>query len=214
MSIFLDKIDLKYKKCYIFNRIVGDAMEVKKRVKRYFLGLLYISLIVFIVISGNKSYSISTTNTNGVKSVQSSQIIHQYETLKTVTSTTDIKRFGPYIRLQFKGTLTGYGPDCEGCGGHVGCYPNQDVRNGNIYYKDKKYGKVRILAADRSIPCGSIIRIDNFIFNNNESLYGIVLDRGSAIVGLTMDLLYPSEADTEVIGRNYNIIFTIERWGW
>ncbi len=70
------------------------------------------------------------------------------------------------------------------------------------------------MASDRSIPCGSIIRIDNYKFNNNEPLYAITLDRGSAIVGMTMDLLYPSEADTEIIGRNYNILFTIERWGW
>ena len=189
-------------------------METKKRVNRYFLGILYISVITIIILSSNKSYSISTTNTNGVKSVQSSQIIHQYETLKTVTNTKDIQRFGPYIKIQFKGTLTGYGPDCEGCGGRVGCYPNQDVRNGNIYYKDKQYGKIRIVASDKSIPCGSIIKIENFRFNNNEPFYAITLDRGSAIVGMTMDLLYPSEADTDIIGRNYNIMFTIERWGW
>ena len=47
-----------------------------------------------------------------------------------------------------------------------------------------------------------------------EDFYGIVLDRGSAIVGLTMDLLYPSEKDTIVIGRQRNITFSIERWGW
>ena len=43
---------------------------------------------------------------------------------------------------------------------------------------------------------------------------GIVLDRGSAIVGLTMDLLYPSEKDTLVIGRQRNINFQVKRWGW
>ena len=40
------------------------------------------------------------------------------------------------------------------------------------------------------------------------------MDRGSAIVGLTMDLLYPSEKDTLIIGRQRNIKFTVERWGW
>ena len=52
------------------------------------------------------------------------------------------------------------------------------------------------------------------IENNYEPLYAITLDRGSAIVGMTMDLLYPSEADTVIIGRAHNIIFTVERWGW
>ncbi|MBP5684488.1 MAG: 3D domain-containing protein [Bacilli bacterium] len=189
-------------------------MGVKRRVRHYFLGVVYLSLIVFIIFSGNKSYSISTTNTNGVKAVQSSQIVQKIERIKKVFSTNEIKLNGPNSKIEFKGTLTGYGPDCEGCGGRVGCYPNQDVRNGNIYYNDKSYGRIRILAADPSIPCGSIIKIDNYKFNKYDSLYGIVLDRGSAIIGLTMDLLYPSEKDTEVIGRNYNINFTIERWGW
>ena len=189
-------------------------MGVKKRVRKYFLGLFYISILAFIVVSSNESYSISTKNNNGVKAVTSSQIVHQYETLKTVYNTKDISTFGPKLKVQFKGTLTGYGPDCEGCGGHVGCYPNQDVRNGNIYYTDKEYGRIRIVASDRSIPCGSIIKIENFRFNNYEPFYAITLDRGSAIVGLTMDLLYSSEADTVIIGRQYNINFTVERWGW
>ena len=192
-------------------------MGVNRRVKRYFLGIVYVSVLAFIVVGSNQSYSISTTNTNGVKSVQSSQILHQNEkviSLKRVNNTKEIREYGPIMPIEFKGTLTGYGPDCEGCGGKVGCYPNQNVKNGNIYYNDNSYGKLRILAADKSIPCGSIVKIDNYKFNNYNSLYGIVLDRGSAIVGLTMDLLYPSENDTIVIGRNYDINFTIERWGW
>ena len=189
-------------------------MGVRKRVRHYFLGLFYLALLAFIVAGSNKSYSYSTKNNNGVKSVTSSQIVHQYETLKTVYNTKEIAQFGPQVKVQFKGTLTGYGPDCVGCGGRVGCYPNQDVRNGNIYYTDKQYGKIRIVASDRSIPCGSIIHIENYKFVDNNEFYGIVLDRGSAIVGLTMDLLYPSEADTVVIGRQRNISFTVERWGW
>ena len=87
------------------------------------------------------------------------------------------------------------------------------MRNGNIYYDDKEYGRIRIVAADRSIPCGSIVKISNYKFSNGD-FYGIVLDRGSSIVGLTMDLLYTSEKDTVVIGRTYNISFKIERWGY
>ena len=116
-------------------------------------------------------------------------------------------------KLEFTGTLTGYGPDCEGCSGIVGCSPYQNVQAGNIYYEDEIYGKIRILAADPSIPCGSIIKISNYNFIKGD-FYGIVLDRGSAIQGLTMDLLYESEKDTLKIGRTYNINFKIERWGF
>ena len=89
----------------------------------------------------------------------------------------------------------------------------QNVTNGNIYYEDNEYGKIRILAADRSIPCGSIVKISNYKFIENE-FYGIVLDRGSSIVGLTMDLLHEGEGDTIVVGRQYNINFEIVRWGF
>ena len=196
----------------------------KKAILRYFSLVLYIFLIAFIVLTGNKKTKIVTANVNNVKSIQSNRILHEYETgdiktfsyskLRIVNNTNDIKKYGQNYKIEFKGTLTGYGPDCPGCGGHVACSPNPDVRNGNIYFEDSKYGKIRILAADRSIPCGSIIHIQNYKFEKNNEFIGIVLDRGSAIVGLTMDLLYPSEKDSVVIGRQYNIDFTIERWGW
>ena len=177
--------------------------------------IVSIFVVAFIIAGGNKKTNIVTSNVHNVKSVLSTRIVkNNVVTSKIVTNTADIRNYGMKNQLSFTGTLTGYGPDCAGCGGHVACRPNQDVRNGNIYYTDKQYGKIRIVASDKSIPCGSIIRIDNYKFNNNQPLYAITLDRGSAIVGMTMDLLYPSEADTEIIGRNYNIMFTIERWGW
>ena len=169
-----------------------------------------------IIISGNKRNSAVVTNINTVKSVKSSNIVSTMpidRTLVRVFSTKEIKNLGGKNNIEFIGTLTGYGPDCPGCLGMVYCAPNPDVRNGNIYYNDKDYGTVRILAADYSIPCGSIVKIENFKFIK-EPFIGIVLDRGSSIVGLTMDLLYPSEADTVVIGRAYNIKFQIIRWGW
>ena len=189
----------------------------KKNVIIYFSLVIYVFILAFIIIAGNKKTNIMTSNVNNVKAVQSTRIIHEdnVETYtKLVTNTNDIKTYGKDYTIEFMGTLTGYGPDCPGCGGMVACSPNPNVQNGKIYYTDDTYGKIRILAADKSIPCGSIIKIENFVFIPGNEFYGIVLDRGSAIVGLTMDLLYPSEADTVIIGRQRNIKFTIERWGW
>lgn len=186
----------------------------RKRVIHYFEFIIIIFCIAFIIVSGNRKVNITTSNVNTVKSIQSSRIIHDSESLKVVKNTMDIKKYGSDYKINFTGTLTGYGPDCPGCIGYVYCKPNPNVLNGNIYYNDKEYGKLRILAADYSIPCGSIIKISNFKFISGDEFYGIVLDRGSAIVGLTMDLLYPSEKDTLIIGRQKNISFTIERWGW
>jgi len=190
-------------------------MTTKKRVMTYYLIIIGVFAIAFIVLSGNKKIDIVTSNVHNVKSVLSTRIVKQdNESIKLITSVKDIKNYGLNSQIKFIGTLTGYGPDCPGCGGHVACWPNPDVRNGNIYYNDKEYGNIRILAADYAIPCGSIIHIKNYKFVENKEFIGIVLDRGSAIVGLTMDLLYPSESDTVIIGRQRNIEFSIVRWGW
>lgn len=117
----------------------------------------------------------------------------------------------------FVGSLTGYGPDCVGCGGRVSCNgedgKRQDVRNGNIYYFDSEYGQLRIIAADKSIPCGTIIEIQNFIFSSGP-IKAIVLDRGGAIKGKKIDLLYSSEKETGGIGLQSDITFNILRWDW
>ena len=186
--------------------------------KKYFVGLVYIFVILLLIVYGNERDNIITTNINTVKSIKYSKITNnginviKKETYKIVNSTAMIKEYGSKEKLEFTGTLTGYGPDCVGCSGVVACKPHPNVKN-NIYYNDPEYGKIRILAADRSIPCGSIIKISNFKFIGEE-FYGIVLDRGGSIVGLTMDLLYPSEDDTVIIGRQYKINFKIERWGY
>ena len=48
---------------------------------------------------------------------------------------------------KFIGTITGYGPDCDGCIGITSS--GYDVRN-TIYYNDKTYNNVRVLSADKS----------------------------------------------------------------
>lgn len=196
-------------------------MKIRQKVVRYYFIIIGLFVIAFIVASGNRKIDIVTSNVHNVKSILSTRIVKTEDNTTTtetkpklITSLKDIKTYNFKDQLSFVGTLTGYGPDCKGCGGRVACSPNPDVRKGNIYYNDATYGKIRILAADKSIPCGSIIHIENFKYGNNGEIIGIVLDRGSAIVGKTMDLLYPSEADTVKIGRQYNIRFTIERWGW
>ena len=192
-------------------------MRTRKRVIKYYSLIIAFFVIAFIVVSGNQKTNIVTSNVNNVKSLQSTRIVNKpvsFQKTKLVTNTNDIRKYGKNNLIEFNGTLTGYGPDCPGCSGIVYCRPNPNVLNGKIYYNDSEYGKLRILAADYSIPCGSIVKISNFKFVDGNEFYGIVLDRGSAIVGLTMDLLYPSEKDTQIIGRQKNINFKVLRWGW
>ena len=201
-------------------------MKRKKQTRQlatYFGILGFIIFLLFIVASSNSTSSIIVSNINNIKSIETSRRINfsslnldkletnLYQAFK-VFSISEVAANKDKV-IEFEGTLTGYGPDCVGCSGNLGCAPYQNIKNGNIYYEDNQYGKIRILAADRSIPCGSIVKISNFRFIDGD-FYGIVLDRGSAINGLTMDLLYNSEEETKKLGRSYNINFKIERWGY
>lgn len=187
----------------------------------YFLFLLFVLSFFFLVATGNKRNQVVTYNVNSVKSVEAVHIVNKYNMLAMDSVTTPVfyDNFQQLVAngsehpVSFTGTMTGYGPDCVGCGGKVGCPPRQNVTNGNIYFQDKDYGKLRIVATDPGIPCGSIVRISNYSYEK-EPILAIALDRGGAIKGKTMDLLYESEAATKKIGRQHNIQFEVIRWGW
>ncbi len=109
------------------------------------------------------------------------------------------------------GKLSRYGPDCYGCSGYL-AYGDY-VGDGTVFYNDSQYGEVRILAADRKYPFGTIVRVST----DDESFLTIVLDRGGAIgfgkIAL-FDLLYPSEFLAELDGVSYNTTFEILRYGF
>lgn len=112
-----------------------------------------------------------------------------------------------------KGKMSGYGPDCKGCSGNLASGIN--ARNGNIYYKDKKYGRIRIVAGDRKYRFGTIVRIKNSKVGNN--IIAVVLDRGSNIgIGkkFLFDLLYSSNKEAAKYEVSYNVTFEILRYGY
>lgn len=112
----------------------------------------------------------------------------------------------------YHGPITAYGPDCKGCSGTTASGMN--VKN-EIYYYDKEYGKIRIVAADKSLPFGTIVRISDLsVFS--EPILAIVLDRGSAIGfnrRVYFDLLYASEKETDFFGKR-NATFEVLRRGY
>ena len=84
------------------------------------------------------------------------------------------------------------------------------VGEGNIYYNDKEFGQVRIVAGDKKYKFGTIVKI-------NDSMLAIVLDRGGAIgIGkrFLFHLLYESEAEASKYGVSYNTKFEILRNGF
>lgn len=114
------------------------------------------------------------------------------------------------------GNLVGYGPDCAGCTS-MKTASGKYIGEGNIYFDDATYGKVRIVAGDSSYPFGTIVRISNVDFYNDEPFYAVVLDRGGNIGKnrkFLFDLLFASEREAYKLGREENIKFEIVRLGY
>lgn len=187
-----------------------------KFVRNQFVFLLFIIFLFIIVATGNKSDSITTEDISATRSIKAIHLVSKYkpEIVKTkvVSSLSEIKKYGKDMPVKFSGVMTGYGPDCVGCGGRTGCPPSQNVTNGNILFNDSEYGKVNILASDKAIPCGSIVKITNSSLGSE--VVGIVLDRGGAITGTKFDFLAKSEKEAaNKIGKQY-VTYEIVRWGW
>lgn len=125
-------------------------------------------------------------------------------TQKNTNSTTSEKAA---TQTTFTGFITHYGPDCKGCGGTTAAGYN--VKN-TIYYNDKTYGTVRIVAMSKNYPLYSIIRISNY---KQGSIIAIVLDRGGAIKGNKIDLLVNSEAEASKLGIQKNAQIEVLRLG-
>lgn len=110
------------------------------------------------------------------------------------------KKIIPVIET-LTGKVTAFTPYCsDGCNGYVasGMY----VGGGNIYYDDSEYGRVRIVAGDKSYPFGTIVRLKN-LWYFGEDIYAIVLDRGGAIgknKRALFDLLFEYESSANNFG--------------
>lgn len=190
-----------------------------KAISLRFLLVGFVFIFVIFLLSGNTSKVNNVSNINNVKSIEASHIISKYDNrskalkVREVSNMYEASIYGPDMPISFIGQMTAYNPVCVGCTGKVYCSPRQDVTNGNIYFNDTTYGKVRILAADYLIPCGTIVSITNVSFSNNP-IIGIVLDRGGAIKGNIMDFLVSESDDMDVVGRQHDVKYEVLRWGW
>ena len=191
------------------------------RFLKYFLFVIMIFGLGFVVLSGNSRKVITTSNINSVKSLQAVHIVNKYNSIKEAEKKVEIPFFESFYDaisvastspVAFNGKLTAYGPDCPGCSGNSACPPRQNFKNGNIYFEDQVYGTVRVVAADRSIPCGSIVRISG-INIYSEPILAIVMDRGGAVNGNYMDLLFTSQSNLEGFVTS-NVKFELIRYGW
>lgn len=97
----------------------------------------------------------------------------------------------------FTGKLTTYGGDCTGCSGGsssgVKLSAKTGVNNSNSPFLTYKGEKYYCIAADRSIPFGTIIEISNHNLSIPSKAKAIVVDRGGAIKGTAIDIFKGSE---------------------
>lgn len=112
------------------------------------------------------------------------------------------------------GNVTAFTPYCGGgCNGYTA---SGIFVGNNIFYEDKEYGTVRIVAADSSYPFGTIVRFKNLSYFG-EDVYAIVLDRGSMIgknKWALFDLLFISETNANDFGVQKSVVCDILRLGY
>lgn len=106
----------------------------------------------------------------------------------------------------FTGRLTTYGGDCKGCSGlsasGVKLSSKTGVNNSKSPYLTYKGEKYYCIAADKSIPFGTIIEITNHNLNLPKTIKAIVVDRGGAIKGKTIDIFNGSEKGKKYFKSN------------
>jgi len=113
----------------------------------------------------------------------------------------------------FTGRLTSYGADCYGCSGRTAA--GVDVTNGVNNSGKATYtlngNEYYVLAADSSIPFGTIIKVSNHNYSISDPFYGIVLDRGGDINGSKVDLYYGLQNGAQFFsgGTSYSTTFEI-----
>ena len=148
------------------------------------------------------TYRVTYQNGNEV----SRQLIGS-EVISPATDTiieTGILQEGAY----FTGRLTTYGGDCAGGNGTsssgIKLSPISGVQGSNsakLTYNGRSY---YCLAADPSIPFGTIIEISNHNLSIESTAYGIVVDRGGAIKGNKIDIFNGTEAGKYFSGGTSN----------
>ena len=174
---------------------------MKKRI------IVALTIAIVLISASYINYLSKPTISNVEQPKETSTTILSTETTNTTKSTKKVVKTTKTTETTKHGTykLTHYGWDCKGCGGNTASGYN--VKN-TIYYNDKTYGKLRIVAMNSSMPLYSVIRIKNY---DGYNIYAIVLDRG--VGSGVIDLLVENESKASKLGIRKNIEIEILRTG-
>ena len=149
----------------------------------------------------------TTTTTTKKQTTTSKKIVTTNKPVETDESEFKLVKTISKNDKKFIGKVTHYGPDCKGCSGTTSSGYNV---NNTIYYNDKTYGNIRIVAAPKQVPLYSVLKLHNY---KGGTITAIVLDRGGAITGTKFDILVSSEKEASRWGVQSNLKIEILRWG-
>lgn len=165
--------------------------------------ILFISILLINPTNNNKqNYLICDNNKN--KMVETNIIEDNYESLETARLYKS--------KDKFIGNLTAYVGNCASCSGILACEPRTNVLEKGIYFDDKEYGKIRIVATSTNIACGTILKFTSSKLGE-EPIIAIAMDHG--VRGNNVDLLV-DDVDYAIknVGRIRKQQFDILRYGW
>ncbi len=114
------------------------------------------------------------------------------------------------VQATYTGNISYYASDCRGCNGKTATGYNIEE---NIYYYDKTYGTLHIVAADSKLPFGTVLRIQS----GTKVMHAIVLDRGGAIGfgrKYLLDVVCESEQQAYQLGVIKNATVEVLRIGY
>ena len=184
-----------------------------------FILLMTIYSVTIISVVTNRNYA----NNENIDKLLSSAVLYKEikrvepvieigSTSTTASSYNPIDTTGYTVLSSEKGNISHFGPDCQGCG--IGYVATGDyVGSGRINYIDKTFGIVRIVAADKKYPLGSILRLTY----RDRIIIAIVLDRGGGIGDgrkYQIDLLAESESHSYNLGVMYGATIEALRLGY
>ncbi len=175
-------------------------------------------LITFFLLLKKETFvetSLSSTTNNNNSKVVSKEVIQKNQNELYIENNNNYIVNNANLNdslYKFMGELTGYSGDCPLCSGYLACPPRTNVLKEGIYYNDKTYGNIRIVASSKNYPCGTILKF-NVKKLSDEPIVAIVLDRG--VSGNVIDLLTDSsETAVKKVGRVRNLEFEVLREGW
>ena len=145
-----------------------------------------------------KKTETNTKKQNTVKSTTKTNNKSTNTVKKSTTTTQKSQTTGTY-------KITHYGWDCCKSGVTATGY---NVKN-TIYYNDKQYGQVRIVAMSKAMPLYSIIKIKNYKFGGD--IIAIVIDRG--VGNGVIDLLVENEKTASKYGIQKGVNIEVLRKG-